>query len=63
MTSPSDHELLRLRVSESGLSQTRFAREVLIRAPRSVKRWLAGETSLPQDVRAWLEHPLRHPWP
>lgn len=59
----SDSQLLRQRVRESGLTQARFAREVLIRSPRSVKRWAAGETALPEDVRTFLEHPRRHPWP
>lgn len=59
----TDDELLRLRIAESGLTIERFAREVLLRPPRTVKRWLAGDSPISQVPREWLKHPLRHPWP
>ncbi len=42
-------ELLRAAITASGLSVPRFAREVLGRHPRTVWRWLAGDT-IPEVV-------------
>lgn len=49
----SDAELLRAQIEASGLSQVRFARDVLGRDPATVRRWLAGYT-MPVTVREWL---------
>lgn len=49
----SDAELLRAQIEASGLSAVRFARDVLGRDPRTVRRWLAGET-VPDSIRDWL---------
>ncbi len=54
-----DRELIRAAIDHSRLSASRFAREVLIRDPRTVRRWLAGEFPLPSEVRKHLEHLLR----
>jgi len=43
--------LLRRVIAASGLSVTRWAREVAWRDPRSVRRWLAGETIPPEALR------------
>lgn len=45
----SDNELLRAAIEASGLSARRFAREVLIRDERTVRRWLAGD-AIPEVV-------------
>lgn len=47
----SDPELLSAAIAASGLSVRRFAREILLREPRTVWRWLAGENALPALVR------------
>ena len=49
----TDGELLRTAIDASGLSVRRFAREVLVRDPRTVFRWLAG-APLPRAVRDML---------
>ena len=49
----TDGELLRSAIDASGLSVRRFAREVLVRDPRTVFRWLAG-APLPRAVRELL---------
>ena len=43
--------LLRRVIAASGLSATRWAREVAWRDPRSVRRWLAGESIPPEALR------------
>jgi hypothetical protein len=58
-----DKELISAAVKASRLSVRRFSRERLVRDPRTVWRWLAGENDLPRDVRAWCvafvrENPL-----
>lgn len=55
--------LLEQRIRESGLSTTRFAREVLVRDPRAVRRMLAGDEKVPSVVLDWLETPCLPPWP
>lgn len=50
----TDAELIRAAIEASGLSVRRFAREVLVRDPRTVFRWLAG-APLPRAVREKLE--------
>lgn len=51
----TDTELLSAAIKASGLSVRRFAREVLIRDPRTVWRWLADENGLPAVVRTRCE--------
>jgi len=51
MTGP---DLLRECIDVSGLSSTRFAHEILAgRHPRTIRRWLDGET-MPDRVAEWL---------
>lgn len=50
-----DSELLRAAIAESGKSNSAYARDVLIREPRNIRRWLAGDTPLPATVRTFLE--------
>jgi hypothetical protein len=46
--------LLSAQIAASGLSVSEFARTVCGRDPRTVRRWLAGET-IPYSVSDWLE--------
>ena len=46
-------EQLRAEIEASGLSQVEWARTVAGRDPRTVRRWLAGETIPPATVD-WL---------
>lgn len=55
--------LLSERIDESGLSVSAFARDVLLREPRTVFRWLAGDAKIPNLVADWLMQPTPHPWP
>jgi hypothetical protein len=54
----TDPELLSAAIKVSRLSVRQFARDVLVRDPRSVWRWLAGETKLPAAVRQHCERLL-----
>lgn len=49
--------LLRAAIKASGLSATAYARQVLIRNPRTVRRWLAGDSPIPEAVREFLRKP------
>ena len=53
MTDPTRAaEIARLReaIRASGLSITEYARSVLVRDPRTVRRWLAGDRQIPRAV-------------
>lgn len=55
----SDHQaLLRAAIATSGLSVTRYASDVLTRDPRTVRRWLAGASPIPQAVIDHLRRAL-----
>jgi hypothetical protein len=47
----TDPELISAAIRASGLSVRRFARETLLRDPRTVWRWLAGDNPMPELVR------------
>ena len=49
----TDRELILAAVAKSGLSHTAFAREVVLRDGRQVRRWLAGHP-IPTAAREWL---------
>lgn len=53
--SMSDADLLRRAIAASGLSVRKFARDVLTRDPRTLFRWLSGESPLPRAVRERCE--------
>jgi uncharacterized protein YyaL (SSP411 family) len=46
----SDRELLEQAIARSGLSARAFARDVLWRDERTVRRWLSGESPIPAVV-------------
>lgn len=56
-------ELLSFRIEESGLSATQFAIQVLRRDARTIRRWLAGDSPIPQVVEDFLLEPSSAPWP
>ena len=60
-----DAAKLRAVIEASGLSARRFARDVLFRDERTVRRWLAGDSPIPEPVSsrldAWLTDPPRLP--
>lgn len=47
--------LLRAAIAASDLSARRYATEVLTRDERTVRRWLAGKSPIPQAVLRYLE--------
>lgn len=49
----SDADLLAARIDASGLSQVRFALDVIGCDPSSVRRWLAG-APMPVKLADWL---------
>jgi len=55
--------LLERAIQNSGLTPTAFARQVLLREPGTVLRWLKGGAPIPKQVVAWLETPRLPPWP
>lgn len=52
--SASTLELLRAAIDHSGLSNSAYARQVLVRDPRQLRRWLAGQP-IPEAVGRFLE--------
>jgi len=47
--------LLSAMVTASGLSVAEFARMVMGRDERTVRRWLSGEIEIPDGAVRWLE--------
>ena len=47
-------ELLRVAIAASGLSARRYAEEVLARDERTVRRWISGQSPVPQVVERFL---------
>lgn len=58
MTAPTTQDaaldLLRRSIAASGLSTTAYARNVVLRRPREVRRWLDGSKPIPKSVARWL---------
>ena len=50
----TDVELLRLAIAKSGLSVRQFARQIVGREDRTVRRWIAGQP-IPKAAKQWLE--------
>lgn len=46
--------LLRAAIRRSGLSNRQFAERVLARDERTVRRWIAGTSPIPDAVVRWL---------
>jgi len=56
-------KLLERRIEESGLSARRFAKEVMRRDERTIRRWIALDSPIPGEVQEFLVEPQRAPWP
>ena len=58
MTAPMAQEtaldLLRRSIAASGLSTSAYARNVVLRSSREVRRWLDGSKPIPKSVARWL---------
>lgn len=55
--------LLEKRIEESGLSVRQFALKVMLREDRTIRRWLTGESPIPNLVLDFLTNPWEMPWP
>lgn len=51
---PEDVRCLRAAIKASGLSATQYAKQILMRNPRTVRRWVAGHSPIPEAVRDFL---------
>ena len=58
MPKPDDAPLSAL-IAGSGLSIAEFARVVVGRDERTVRRWLTGEITIPESASAWLSRVVR----
>jgi hypothetical protein len=54
----TDRELLEQAIKRSGMSARAFAKEVLWRDERTVRRWLSGESPVPAVVADRLREEL-----
>ncbi len=59
MTEPTALPLLSALVTESGLGVVEFARVVIGRDERTVRRWLSGEITIPGSASDWLARVVR----
>ena len=48
-------DVLRFHIAASGMSARQFARRILLRDERTVRRWLAGTSPIPAPVVEFLE--------
>ena len=53
-TAVENQALLAAAIERSGLSVGAFARDVMIRDPRTIRAWLSGDKEIPQAVLSWL---------
>lgn len=56
-------QLLARRIEESELSARRFAKEVMRRDERTIRRWIALDSPIPGEVQEFLLEPTKAPWP
>ncbi len=61
-TAVENQALLAAAIERSGLSVGAFAREVVIRDPRTVRKWLSGDTEIPHAVMEWLARGPVYGW-
>ena len=52
-------DLLASAIEASGMSARQYAVEVLLRDERTVRRWLAGDSPIPEPVMQCLMRPSR----
>lgn len=53
-SAPSSADLLRSAIDASGMSARQYAADVLLRDERTVRRWLAGDSPIPDPVIRFL---------
>ena len=52
----ADHRArLTALIAQSGLSAAAFARLVVGRDERTVRRWLSGDVAIPESAAGWME--------
>jgi hypothetical protein len=56
-------KLLLRRIEESGLSQRQWAKRVVYRDERTIRRWVSGESPVPSVLYPFLDDPVPAPWP
>jgi hypothetical protein len=56
-------KLLLRRIDESGLSQRQWAKTVVYRDERTIRRWVSGESPVPSVLWPFLDNPVPAPWP
>ena len=49
-----DQELILAAIQTSGLSARRFARSIMGRDERTIRRWVGGQSPIPKAARAFL---------
>ena len=48
---------LRSAIERSGLSARAYAEQVMVRDERTIRRWVNGQSPIPEAVKRWLtEH-------
>ena len=55
----TDRELVEQAIKRSGLSARAFARDVLWRDERTVRRWISGESPVPKVVADRLREQIK----
>lgn len=55
MSKPEDRKRLERALERFGKSVEHFAAHVVMRNPRTVRRWLSGESPIPKEVRDKLK--------
>lgn len=53
-SAPNSVERLRAAIEASGMSARQYAADVLLRDERTVRRWLAGDSPIPDPVIRFL---------
>jgi hypothetical protein len=61
MSSTTPPDLLRRAIEASGMSARQYAATVLLRDERTVRRWLAGDSPIPEPVVQFLKRPPERP--
>ena len=56
-------KLLLRRIKESGLSQRQWAKRVVYRDERTIRRWVSGESPVPSVIYPLLDNLVPAPWP
>lgn len=55
LTRAEQGTMLREAIRRSGLSARQYAKQILVRDERTIRRWLSGESPIPDAVVRFLE--------